>query len=139
MRPSVNSIRAAGVLSFVLVAVVGLAQPVEAGTAALGGTTQWVIATPPITATIGASTFVEATYLSNFNATVVGVGILVLRNTANQSVFYVAGTATAALGQNGTFYFDLTGAPSGTFQGTMFVMAISGVAISSSTTASVTT
>jgi hypothetical protein len=77
-------------------------------------------------------------WTNNSNAPVTAIVYATARNAAGQTVLISTGTITASAGASATAYDVLFGLPSGTYTVNLFVTSTGGVAISTSSTATVT-
>jgi hypothetical protein len=97
-----------------------------------------VSGTPTVTTLNGQKT-IQATYINNSNATQTAITYAVVHNANGQTVAYTTATITpAASGGTSTAYLVLFGLAPGTYSVTLFTTTTGGVAISTSTTVSVT-
>jgi hypothetical protein len=121
-----------GALAVSLLLVIGAAQAAEAQTF-IGGTSVWTVVAAPTASPTGIAP-TEATAFSNHaSVDVTGIVLLVLKNTAGQTIYYTSATVTIAPGGIGTSYDAIFGVAPGTYNATIFAIAASGVAISAST------
>src|SRR2546426_7603181 len=101
----------------------------------IGGTDSWTLAKPPVYCTLGSFRCYEVTYKNNLNVTSIGFAYLVVNNAIGQTVTYSVTTLNLTAGASGTAYLAIVGLGPGDYSATFFVIAPSGIAISTSTTA----
>ena len=101
----------------------------------IGGTDSWTLAKPPVYCTVGSERCYEVTYKNNLNMTSMGFVYLVINNAIGQTVSYSTVILNLTAGANGTGYPVVAGLGPGEYNATFFVTAPSGIAISSTTTA----
>jgi len=111
--------------------------PVSAGTPILNTSSFTVLGTPSV-ANIGCCPTGQSVWKDNLNVTALGLVILVLHASNGQTMYVTAATINPAAGGNATAYDAIFGVPSGTYSATWFVMASSGVAMSTATTETIT-
>jgi len=87
---------------------------------------------------LGPNNAVQTSFTNNSNAPVTGIVYAVVHNAAGQTVYYTTATITANAGASATAYDVLFGLPSGTYSVSVFVTSTSGIAISTSSTVTVT-
>jgi len=80
----------------------------------------------------------EIPYTSGLNTTSIGIVFMVVHNYLGQTVEISTSVLQPAAGANGTAYAIAFGLASGMYSGTFFVVGTSGVAMSTTTTASFT-
>jgi len=92
----------------------------------------------PTTITLNGQKTIQATFTNNSNAPQTAIIYAVIHNANGQTVAYTTATITPATGGQSTAYLVLFGLAPGTYSVTMFGTTTGGVAISSSSTVSVT-
>jgi len=127
--------------------VISLATPptvsvtTTAGTCTNQGTTCMSVgsgANAPNEQTVGANKAIIAAFTNNSNAQQTAVIYAVIHNAAGQTVAYTTATISPAAGATATGTLVLFGLAPGTYSATVFVTSTGGVAISSTSTVSVT-
>jgi len=95
-------------------------------------------ANAPNEQTVGANKAIIAAFTNNSNAQQTAVIYAVIHNAAGQTVAYTTATISPAAGATATGTLVLFGLAPGTYSATVFVTSTGGVAISSTSTVSVT-
>lgn len=104
--------------------------------AGLVGTNDWTIVSAPSFAVQQGNPVAIVAYSSHVGISVTGIVVMLLRNNASQTVSISVGTTTIAGGQIGSAdLVEFSGLPHGTYNATIFAFALSGVALSTVTTA----
>ena len=111
---------------------------VSAGEGQCVSTSCFTVSASPTKTTINNQPVVQASYTNTANAQITGIVYGVVRNAAGQTVQFTTATITPAAGQSVTAFLFLAGLPSGTYSVTVFAITPAGVAISTSSTVSVT-
>jgi hypothetical protein len=135
MTPS--SIARTGALLVGALLILSAAQSAKADTS-VGGTNAWTMITPPSFPALGGFRVGAVTYVNNLNVTVTGIVIMVVRNSLNQTVYYSTATLSLPSGENGTADLVLSSLSPTNYNATFFAFTFAGVAITNSTTASLT-
>lgn len=125
----------AAVLSLLLLLLVPSScfQAAEAETF-VGGTADWTFVSRPTVSVLGISPAAATTFTNHLDVSVLGIVIMVIHNSAGQTVYYSTATLNITRGFSGTAYTVEAGLPPGIYNATIFAFSTSGVAISSSTT-----
>jgi hypothetical protein len=104
----------------------------------VGGTNVWTFLSKPTVSLIGCCQTAQIDYGNNYNASILGLGIIVLHNGMGQTVYTNVGTANVTAGGTQLLYDVISGVPAGSYNATFFAIASSGVAISNTTTVAIT-
>jgi len=91
----------------------------------------------PSQTTLGSNVAVQITYTNNSNGPVTAIVYAVVHNSLGQTVAYSTATLPLASGASGTAYPIIFGLPSGSYSVTLFVTSTTGVALSTTSTVSV--
>ncbi len=104
----------------------------------VGGTANWTVVGVPRFVTIGITPVVETTFHNNLDVGVLGIVMMVVRNNLGQTVYYSTATLNLTRGLYGTAYNVELGLSPGLYKATIFAISTGGIAISNSTTISIT-
>ncbi|HVC27032.1 MAG TPA: hypothetical protein VND40_02620 [Nitrososphaerales archaeon] len=122
-----------GSLSFAVLLIVG-AQAAQADTF-VGGTNVWTMVGTPSFVTSRGNPLAVVSFSSHVSVTVTAIVIMVLRNSAGQTVYFSTGSVAIATGTIGAVEIIEFGQPPGTYNATFFAFTFGGVAISLPTSA----
>lgn len=120
----------AGALSLLALISAAAAVPAVASTPA-GGTGLWTFV-GPAGRTSNNGIPVASVTLENHANVNLGVAILVLRDSGGRTVYYTTSTIDLGLGTMGTVYLVVGGVAPGSYTAKVFVMSLSGVPLSNS-------
>jgi hypothetical protein len=111
----------------------GAAQGAEAATF-VGGTNAWTLVGSPSFNYAGGNPLGLTTWSNHLGVNVTGIVIMVIRNSAGQTLTYSTATATIASGAIGTNENVVFGIAPGSYTATFFAFTFGGVSISNATT-----
>jgi hypothetical protein len=92
----------------------------------------------PSQITIGGFPAVNATFTNNLNIVQTGIVFAVVKNSLGQTIYYTTSTISPAAGASASAILVLAGLAHGTYSVNIFVVSPTNVAVSTSTTVSVT-
>jgi hypothetical protein len=123
----------AGVLSLLLIITPSFISAVKDSNL-IGGTDSWTFVGTPVVERLGIFRAAETTLSNHLPHSVLGVVIMVLRNSQGQTVYYSTATLNITRGLYWTAYTVEYGLAPGVYNATIFAISTTGVAISNSST-----